>query len=123
MAFTKPTGIEGTDKIVQGATFKVGDKDIEVDCSISGADYMSGKCFSSGVSVGQSDTPSVLRNSSSATKQFVPLRPKPLNGGFKAPSFVAGSSKMGAQPSAKAQSTPGSEKVKAERESFWAVNW
>jgi DNA repair and recombination protein RAD54B len=74
--------------VVEGAECKLGGREMEVDCAISRADYLSGACFGRGVSSAVSIT-----TSSSFSKQFVQPNPKStsmsLSSSFKPPGMSA----------------------------------
>ncbi|KAI0335474.1 hypothetical protein GY45DRAFT_1316794 [Cubamyces sp. BRFM 1775] len=76
LASGKPHGVEGTHRLAEGSEFTVGSREVEIDHRLSREDFLSGRCFGRG---GLPDTQSGSSRPSAA-KQFVPLRPKTLNG-------------------------------------------
>ncbi|EKM54084.1 uncharacterized protein PHACADRAFT_29344 [Phanerochaete carnosa HHB-10118-sp] len=137
VACGKPSGVEAS-KIEEDVEFHLGGKDVRVDNAIKASEYMSGACFSGSVALTAPESGSsmaVHRNSGTAAKQFVPLRPN--NGtGFKTPSLtrlpsvsdnsaVRTSSPLNQNrcaPSLAASQTKaaGAGEVKP---SYWYVNW
>ena len=107
-----------------------------MDHAIKQSEFMSGTCFSGSVADTESGSSSaVLRSSSTATKQYVPLRPKNI-GGFKTPSLVhaPGRSADGVavesspvnqnqKPAAPASSNGKPHAPVEGRPSYWYVNW
>ncbi|KAH8107828.1 P-loop containing nucleoside triphosphate hydrolase protein [Cristinia sonorae] len=112
-------------KLGVGSQLVLGGKELEIDCAIKKEDYLSGKCFTRGGA--SSPPPTVIRNTGASTKQFVPLRPKSLNNGFKPPSFlqrgppIAGPSRAAAEVTV--IETPVTDVVKSGVSSYWTVNW
>ncbi|KAJ3554226.1 hypothetical protein NM688_g3215 [Phlebia brevispora] len=121
----KPVGIDSCAKIAVGASFSIGGKECEVDCALNAAEYLTGACFSGGLSVttGSAATAPALRNSSSASKQFKPLRPKNSIGNFKPPSFVSRQSNVNADTSKAKADTPTIPDKSKTANAFWTVNW
>ncbi|GJE96776.1 DEAD/DEAH box helicase [Phanerochaete sordida] len=132
LACGKPNGVEAS-KIVEDVEFHLSGKDIRVDHFIKQSDYLSGTCFSGSVvstaDAGSSTGPS--RNSGTAARQFVPLKPK-NSLSFKAPSRVQPpsnsdtSSPAVSSPSNQnlAASPPAASHAKADtKPSYWYVNW
>lgn len=142
IACGKPSGIDPS-HLGSGSEFSLGGKDLQIDHPVKEADYMAGTCFANGavrVNVNGSvvNTPAesgggssgVLKSSSSAVKQFTPLKPKNSNGmSYKVPSFTrsgastttANISTATATTSVKsAQDAGGGE---AQKDTFWMVNW
>lgn len=118
----KPYGIEGTHKLAEGVEFTLGSREIEIDHKLSREDFLSGRCFGRGVPTSFS-TP-VSRPV--AAKQFVPLKPRNLNGN-KSPSLTPSSAvkeKRGVD--LELVSLVGNDKSaqkSACRESYWTANW
>ena len=123
LASGKPYGVENPQKLAEGVEFTLGSREIEIDHQLSREDFLSGRCFGRG---GLKDTSaSVIRTS--ATKQFVPLRPKTLNGGknpaYMAPSAVEKERRgVDLEPVNLVASHNPAQKLAA-RESFWTANW
>ncbi|KAI1786543.1 P-loop containing nucleoside triphosphate hydrolase protein [Ganoderma leucocontextum] len=123
LASGKPYGIEGAHKLAEGLEFTLGSKEIEIDHQLSRQDFLSGRCFGRG---GISDTSTSLSRPSTA-KQFIPLKPKILNGG-KNPAYivpsVAEKEKRGVdlEPVSLANSSKSAQKSAA-RDSYWTANW
>lgn len=123
LANGKPYGIEGTHKLAEGVEFTLGSKEIEIDHQLSRHDFLSGRCFGRG---GISDTSAALSRSIAA-KQFIPLKPKILNGGknsaYIVPS-VAEKEKHGVdlEPVGLANSSRSAQKSPV-RDSYWTANW
>ena len=112
--------MEGTHKLAEGSEFTVGSREVEIDHRLSREDFLSGRCF------GRGGMPDTLSTSSrlSAAKQFVPLRPKTLNGdrnpAFNAPApekravaLEAVNLVSSAKTSTKTQS----------KDTYWTANW
>ncbi|EIW61952.1 uncharacterized protein TRAVEDRAFT_57102 [Trametes versicolor FP-101664 SS1] len=78
----KPHGVEGAHKLGEGSEFSIGSREVEIDHRLSREDFLSGRCF------GRGGIPEVSATSArpSAAKQFVPLKPKTLNG--KNPAYI-----------------------------------
>jgi DNA repair and recombination protein RAD54B len=68
---------EAQSSLCEGASFKVGEKDIEIDRAVSRADFLSGASF--GRASYMAAEPSGPARQSALTKQFVPLKPTVLN--------------------------------------------
>lgn len=131
----RPNGVE-LDKLGPDAEFILAGKDVRVDHAIKRAEFMSGTCFSgSAVNTESDSTSTVLRSSGTATKQFVPLRPRNGNE-FKTPSFVRSPAVSGGHTVASSSanqnrghhssmpSTQGKPSVALDgRTSYWYVNW
>ncbi|KAI0723311.1 SNF2 family N-terminal domain-containing protein [Earliella scabrosa] len=123
LASGKPYGVENPQKLAEGVEFALGSREIEIDHQLSREDFLSGRCFGRG---GLKDTSaSVIRTS--AAKQFVPLRPKTLNGG-KNPAYMATSvvekERRGVdlEPVNLVAAHKPAQKS-AFQESFWTANW
>ena len=73
----KPYGVEGTHRLAEGVEFTLGSREIEIDHQLSREDFLSGRCF------GRGGIPVAATTSSrsSAAKQFIPLKPRTINGG------------------------------------------
>ena len=137
IGFGKPTGVESASKITIGSQFTVGGKECEVDCPLEPAEYLSGRCFSSGLSVGAepSHATTTIRNSSTASKQYVPLKPRTNLGGFKPPTFVSNGPKDPTTPNRRQSVTVTSQQDQDEyiapvmkgsaeaQEACWTANW
>ena len=54
----------------EGSELKLGDREMEIDCPVSRADYLSGACFGRGTPFNPP-----IANSPGASKQFAPLKP------------------------------------------------
>ncbi|KAI0700892.1 P-loop containing nucleoside triphosphate hydrolase protein [Cytidiella melzeri] len=121
IACGKPTGVE-IDKMGEGTEFSLGGKELQIDHSIRPSEYLSGTCFANGVVVNTAESSassSVLRSSSTAVKQFTPLKPRNALD-FKRPSFVRPSSATGNSKAAVTSTESGIAQVK---DTFWAINW
>ncbi|KAH9998501.1 P-loop containing nucleoside triphosphate hydrolase protein [Russula compacta] len=71
------TGSIGSNILEEGSQLNVGNKELQIDRAMQPSEYLSGACFGRG---GISDTPlPPLTNSTSLSKQFIPLRPVALN--------------------------------------------
>lgn len=68
---------EAQSPLSEGISFKVGEKDIEIDREVSRADFLSGACF--GRAACMPAESSIPARQSALTKQFVPLKPAVLN--------------------------------------------
>lgn len=124
LASGKPYGIESTHKLAEGVELALGSREIEVDHQLSREDFLSGRCFGRG---GLPDT-SASASRPSAAKQFVPLRPKTLNGGkisaYIVPSAVVEKEKRGVDlESVDLVVSQKSAQKPSARESFWIANW
>ncbi|TBU32764.1 P-loop containing nucleoside triphosphate hydrolase protein [Dichomitus squalens] len=124
LASGKPYGIEGAHKLAEGVEFTLGSKEIEIDHQLNRQDFLSGRCFGRG---GISDT-SVSTSRPSAVKQFVPLKPKTLNG-VKNPAYIVPSvtekekrSSVDLEPVGLVTSSNTGQSTPA-RESYWTANW
>ena len=124
LASGKPYGIEGTHRLVEGLEFTLGGKEIEIDHQLSRQDFLSGRCFGRG---GISDTSAALSRPSVA-KQFIPLKPRSLNGG-KNPAYIIPSvvekdkHDVDLQPASLATSFSKSAQKSPARNSYWTANW
>jgi DNA repair and recombination protein RAD54B len=118
------------DQIAEGSEFFVGGKELQIDHSIKASEYYAGTCFTSGVIVSTSESAetSVLRNSSTAVKQFTPLRPNnglPATGssGIRA-GVVSTSRKIVTKKPAEEASIDATTNDSAQTsDTFWMVNW
>ncbi|KAI0812391.1 SNF2 family N-terminal domain-containing protein [Irpex lacteus] len=138
IACGKPTGIDPS-HLGEGSEFSLAGKDLQIDHPVKEADYMAGTCFANGaVAVNTSaeassrgGSSSVLKSSSSAVKQFTPLKPRNSNGmSYKVPSFTRpGASSTTAttittttatRPTVTDADVSGGGK---EKDTFWMVNW
>ncbi|PIL37156.1 hypothetical protein GSI_00848 [Ganoderma sinense ZZ0214-1] len=123
LASGKPYGIEGTHRLAEGIEFTLGSKEIEIDHQLSRQDFLSGRCFGRS---GISDTPAALSRPSVA-KQFIPLKPKSLNGG-KNPAYIIPSVRekekhgVDLELVSLATSSKSAQKSLA-RSSYWTANW
>ncbi|KAI0375644.1 hypothetical protein BV20DRAFT_959644 [Pilatotrama ljubarskyi] len=84
LATGRPHGVEGAHKLAEGSEFTIGSREVEIDHRLSREDFLSGRCFGRG-GIPESSSAS---SHPSAAKQFVPLRPKTLNGG-KNPAYTS----------------------------------
>ncbi|KAH9943433.1 P-loop containing nucleoside triphosphate hydrolase protein [Epithele typhae] len=120
IATGKPHGIEGTHKLDEGVEFTLGSKEIEIDHRLSREDFLSGRCFGNG------GIPISTESRPSAAKQFVPLKPKTLNGKAPAhtPSSVPDKPKRGIplEPVSLVASQQISQRA-ATGGSCWTANW
>lgn len=121
----KPNSIE-PDKIEDGAEFSLSGKDLQIDHSVTWADYSSGACFANGVTVHAPAElgPSALRNSVTSVKQFTPLKPR--NGlNSKTPTSVrtVGGSAASGSVTPNLASNEDAIVQKNTLNSFWMVNW
>lgn len=57
--------------IAEGSEFKMSGRELEIDCSVSRVDYLSGACFGRSVPFSAPQA-----TSSSVSKQFTPLKPR-----------------------------------------------
>lgn len=135
VACGKPSGVEA-DKIEEDAEFHLGGKDIRIDHAVKASEYMSGTCFSGSVASTAPESGSsatMHRNSGTAAKQFVPLRP---NNGFKTPSTfrspsisvnssatVSSLAKQNRSTSSPATSQNKAANAGQVKSSYWYVNW
>ena len=124
LASGKPYGVEGTHKLAAGVEFTLGNREIEIDHQLSRQDFLSGRCFGRG---GITDTPPSISRPSAA-KQFVPLRPKTLNGA-KNPAYIVPSAAekerrggIDLEPVSLVASSKVAERSPA-RHSYWTANW
>ncbi|RPD67158.1 hypothetical protein L226DRAFT_549783 [Lentinus tigrinus ALCF2SS1-7] len=120
----KPHGIEGAHKLAEGVEFSLGNREIEIDHQLLRTDFLSGRCFGRG---GIAETSAAANSRPSAAKQFVPLRPKTLNGG-RSSAYIAPQAeekeKRGIE--LEAVNLVGSEKSTQKsliRDSYWTANW
>ena len=67
--------------VVEGAECRLSGRELQVDCTISRADYLSGACFGRGVPSSGPQTAA----SSTFSKQFVPLKLNHTLSSFKPP--------------------------------------
>ncbi|KZT04627.1 uncharacterized protein LAESUDRAFT_727800 [Laetiporus sulphureus 93-53] len=116
----KPHGIEGVHKIVEGANFTVGNKELEIDRYVEREDFLAGRCFGNG---GRSSA-AATDSSSSAAKPFAPLRPKIINT-FKPPSTAAAPNRQPIQLEPVDLVSKGDKPSNKERVQTlsWAANW
>lgn len=118
----KPHGIESVHHIAEGCNFTVGNKELEIDCSVERRDFLSGKCFGRG----SLSSPAAAMSSSlgAASKQFIPMRPKALNS-FKTPTTAATPERRGVQLEAidLVSSAEKSSPKPGVQASFWTANW
>lgn len=130
LACGKPSGVE-ISAIGEGSEFSLGGKDIQIDHSIQASAYFAGTCFANGVvlNTSESASSSVLRNSSTAVKQFTPLKPR-SGLAFKGPSLVrpsnASSTSSVTARSPRTQKDVGTDianVVDAGKSTYWMVNW
>lgn len=123
LASGKPYGIEGAHKLAEGVEFTLGSKEIEIDHQLSRQDFLSGKCFGRG---GISDN-AVALSRPAASKQFIPLKPKVLNGG-KNPAYIVPpvtekeKDTIDLEPVSLANSSKAPQKSPI-RDSYWTANW
>ncbi|RDX55621.1 hypothetical protein OH76DRAFT_1397013 [Lentinus brumalis] len=120
----KPYGIESTRKLAEGVEFALGSREIEVDHQLSRTDFLSGKCFGRG---GGPDTSTATNSRPSAAKQFVPLRPKTLNGGRTTVHTTPAATEkersgINLEPVNLVTSQKAAQKSPA-RDSYWTANW
>ncbi|KAI0750810.1 P-loop containing nucleoside triphosphate hydrolase protein [Daedaleopsis nitida] len=125
LATGKPHGIEGTNKLAEGVEFVLGSREVEIDHRLSREDFLSGRCFGRG---GLHDAPVSMQALPSAAKQFVPLRPRTLNGG-KNPAYAVPpppeKEKRGVdlEPIGLVSSQQSAHKKHVARNSCWTANW
>ncbi|CDO75591.1 hypothetical protein BN946_scf184858.g31 [Trametes cinnabarina] len=117
----KPYGVEGTHKLAEGSEFTVGSREVEIDHKLSREDFLSGRCFGRG---GIPDSPGLLSKPGPA-KQFIPLRPKALNGGKNPPyTALSVSGKRGvALEAVSLVSTEQPSQRSGRKDTYWTANW
>ena len=71
------TGNIGPDVLEEGAQLNVGNKELQIDRIMQPSEYLSGSCFGRG-GIGDTTLPR-LTNSTTLSKQFIPLKPVALN--------------------------------------------
>lgn len=113
-------------KLGVGSQLVLGGKELEIDCAISKDDYNSGRCFTRGGA--STPPPTIIRNSGSSTKQFVPLRPHSASSAYRPPSLAAKQSSSTVGSSARAVvnavtvHASHSEAITSSHP-YWTVNW
>ncbi|KAH9853466.1 SNF2 family N-terminal domain-containing protein [Lenzites betulinus] len=123
LANGRPHGVEGTHKLAEGSEFTIGSREVEIDHRLSREDFLSGRCFGRG---GIPDGSSAA-SKASAAKQFVPLKPKTLNG-TRNPAYIMPSAaekeKRGVTLEAvNLVSTEKSSQKTGGKHSYWTANW
>ena len=121
IASGKPYGVEGTHKLAEGSEFTLGSREVEIDHKLSREDFLSGRCF------GKSHIPVTPVSRPTLTRQFVPLKPKTLNGGNSV-AHAAMSGTVRARPGFELEpvNLVGSEKSQEKESSqhtCWTANW
>ncbi|KAI0638193.1 P-loop containing nucleoside triphosphate hydrolase protein [Trametes polyzona] len=121
LACGRPHGVEGTHKLAEGSEFTLGSREVEIDHRLSREDFLSGRCF------GRGGIPEVSASSlrPSAAKQFVPLKPRTLNGG-KNPAYIVPPPAEKRGVALEAVNLVSAEKSAAKsdvKNSYWTANW
>ncbi|KAI0660976.1 SNF2 family N-terminal domain-containing protein [Cubamyces menziesii] len=123
LASGKPHGVEGTHKLAEGSEFTVGSREVEIDHRLSREDFLSGRCFGRGGLPDAHTTSSHL----SAARQFVPLRPKTLNGdrnpAYNAPAPVASEKRAVALEAVNLVSSAKTPTKTHSKDTYWTANW
>ncbi|KAI0832427.1 P-loop containing nucleoside triphosphate hydrolase protein [Trametes gibbosa] len=123
IASGRPHGVEGTHKLAEGSEFTIGSREVEIDHRLSREDFLSGRCF------GRGGIPDVSSASSkpSAAKQFVPLKPKTLNGSrnpaYIVPSVAEKEKRAVALEAVNLVSTEKASQKTGGKHSYWTANW
>ncbi|KAI9001004.1 SNF2 family N-terminal domain-containing protein [Trametes punicea] len=123
LASGRPHGIEGIHKLVEGSEFTLGSREVEIDHRLSREDFLSGRCFGRGIT----ESPAAASSRPGAAKQFIPLRPKALNGG-KNPAYIAPSAaetekRCVALEAVSLVSVQKSSPESHNRSTYWTANW
>ena len=115
--------MEGTHKLAEGSEFTVGSREVEIDHRLSREDFLSGRCFGRGGLPDAHTTSSHL----SAARQFVPLRPKTLNGdrnpAYNAPAPVASEKRAVALEAVNLVSSAKTPTKTHSKDTYWTANW
>lgn len=120
-AYSIGSGTIDGEPIAAGTELKVGGKELEIDCAVSRADYLSGACFGR-AAAGSTQSESV-QSAAPVRKQFAPLQPK-NSSSFKPPVVSKG---IPLQPVDLLSTVPTlpsrNDKVTSEKKSHWSAQW